>query len=84
MFKFKHSIAFDLGYSSLFLYKNKDNLIKLKYFKTKMQIFGFDKQKINNLIGSLKRFYFKDKYHNKGIFVKNEKLLVKRKKSKLK
>jgi len=79
MFRFNDFIAFDLGYSSLFLYKNKSNSIKLKYEKTKMQIFGFDKNEIQNLISSFKRFYFKDKYQGKGIFFKNEIPLLKKK-----
>jgi len=75
---YKNSLAFDLGYSSLFLYKNKSNITKLLNIQNKIIGFSTDKNEISNLISSLKKFYFKDEYQGRGIFFKNEKIKIKK------
>ena len=76
LFKFKDFLAFDLGYSNLFLFKVKNRNIKLLHSGSRVILFGLNKIILNNFRNIFKKFYYFDKYHNKGLFFKKEKKLM--------
>lgn len=78
LFFYKKFLAFDLGYSSLFLYKNTVDRIKLLNIQQKIILFSTHKQEVSNLIAELKKFYFKDQYQGRGVFFKEEKIKIKK------
>ena len=73
LFEYNKYLAFDLGYSSLFLFKNKNKSIKIFTLKKKLIFYSIFKEKIFNLIHVFKSFYHFDKYHQKGLTFKNDK-----------
>lgn len=78
LFTYKDYLAFDLGYSNLFLFKNKLKSIKVLNIKQKIIAFSTNKNDVSNLIATLKNFYFKDQYQGRGLFFKDEKIELKK------
>ena len=75
LFKYENYLSFDLGYSNLFLFKNKNDLINIYSTKYKIIINSINKVLLLNLISLLKKFYSVDKYHGKGIFFQKDKYI---------
>ena len=73
LFEYNKNLAFDLGYSNLFLFKNKNKNIKIIILRKKLIFYSIFKNKIFNLIHIFKSFYHIDKYHQKGLSFKNDK-----------
>ncbi len=78
LFYFKKKyLAFDLGYSSLVLFKPSKNInIILK--KNYILIFGKDKNKVSNAVYRIKNFIARDSYKGKGIYFDKESILIKK------
>jgi len=73
LFEYNQNLAFDLGYSNLFLFKNKNKNIKIFIHNKKIIVYSIFKEKIFQLIHVFKGFYHIDKYHHKGLSFKNDK-----------
>jgi len=76
LFKFKDYIAFDLGYSNLFLYKNNINNISLHSSKQKLIFSSVNKSVLGDIIHKMKKFYKLDRYHSKGLHTPEDKPVI--------
>lgn len=68
LFRYKSFVAFDLGYSNLFLFKGKNNILSMHATKHKVLLSSVDKSILGSLSSRIRGFYSLDKYHNKGIY----------------
>lgn len=69
IFLYKNFYCFDLGYSNLFLFKIRTEEIKLILLHKKLIAFGLNKEFLYKIANMLKNFYYKDKYHGKGLYL---------------
>ena len=72
LFRYNEYVAFDLGYSNLFLFKNLITNISLHSDKQKLILFGPNKKLMLDIIHEIKNFYKVDKYHGKGVFLETD------------
>ena len=78
IFKINDNIAFDLGYSSLILFKPIPKL-KIKNFKGKLLLFSIEKELLNTAAFLIKNLTKIDLYKGKGFSLKNKELKLKKK-----
>jgi large subunit ribosomal protein L6 len=78
-FKINDTLALDIGYSSLVIYKPNVN-IHIKTFKNKIVLFSIDQDYVKIAADIIRNYSAPDPYRKKGILFKNQILKLKKKK----
>lgn len=77
-FKINNTLALDIGYSSLIIYKPNVH-IHVKTFKNKIVLFSIDQEYVKIAADIIRSYSVSDPYRKKGILFKNQILKLKKK-----
>ncbi len=77
-FKINDTLALDIGYSSLIIYKPNVH-IHVKTFKNKIVLFSIDQEYVKIAADIIRSYSVSDPYRKKGILFKNQILKLKKK-----